>query len=88
MRGRPSGLLVSSAGYLSVLIVGSFAGDRVGAWLADRLGRRNLFLIFSIGAIAIMLIYTQLELPDQALWVLGSRSAFLPQVISPAWVPS
>jgi MFS family permease len=57
LRGRPSGLLVSSAGYLSALIIGSFAGYLIGAWLADRIGRRNLFLIFSIGAIAIVLSY-------------------------------
>jgi hypothetical protein len=32
-------LLVSSAGYLSALIIGSFAGYLIGAWLADRIGR-------------------------------------------------
>ena len=35
--------IVSSTGYLSALIIGSFAGYLVGAWLADRIGRRNLF---------------------------------------------
>ena len=42
--------IVGSTGYLSTLIIGSFIGYLVGAWLADRIGRRNLFLIFSIGA--------------------------------------
>src|SRR5258707_4276931 len=36
--------VVSSTGYLAALILGSFAGYLVGAWLADRIGRRNLFL--------------------------------------------
>jgi len=68
--------IVSSTGYLSALIVGSFAGYLVGAWLADRIGRRNLFLIFSIGAMAIVLAYTQLELPNKTLWVLGFPLGF------------
>jgi fucose permease len=43
--------IVSSTGYLAALIIGSFVGYLVGAWLADRIGRRNLFLIFSVGGI-------------------------------------
>ena len=68
--------IVSSTGYLSALIIGSFAGYLVGAWLADRIGRRNLFLTFSLGAIAVVLLYTQLPLPDSALWVLGFPLGF------------
>ena len=36
--------IVSSTGYLAALIIGSFIGYLVGAWLADKIGRRNLFL--------------------------------------------
>ena len=36
--------VVSSTGYLAALIIGSFIGYLVGAWLADRIGRRKLFL--------------------------------------------
>ena len=68
--------IVSSTGYLSALIIGSFAGYLVGAWLADRIGRRNLFLIFSVGAIVVVLLYTQLTLPNEALWVLGFPLGF------------
>jgi MFS family permease len=68
--------IVSSTGYLSSLIIGSFVGYLVGAWLADRIGRRNLFLIFSLGAIAVVLLYTQLPLPNEALWVLGFPLGF------------
>jgi MFS family permease len=68
--------VVSSTGYLSTLIVGSFAGYLVGAWLADRIGRRNLFLYFSIGAIAIVVLYTQLQLTNEMLWVLGFPLGF------------
>ncbi|ACA15561.1 major facilitator superfamily MFS_1 [Methylobacterium sp. 4-46] len=68
--------IVSSTGYLAALIVGSFAGYLVGAWLADRLGRRPLFLIFSLGAIAVVLAYTQLPLSNAVLWVLGFPLGF------------
>jgi len=67
--------IVGSTGYLAALIIGSFIGYLVGAWLADRIGRRNLFLIFSLGAIAIVLLYTQLTLSNEILWVLGFRWA-------------
>lgn len=68
--------IVGSTGYLAALIIGSFAGYLVGAWLADRIGRRNLFLIFSLGAIAIVLLYTQLPLNNEILWVLGFPLGF------------
>jgi len=68
--------VVSSTGYLASLIIGSFIGYLVGAWLADRIGRRNLFLIFSLGAIAVVLLYTQLPLTNEILWVLGFPLGF------------
>jgi MFS family permease len=68
--------IVSSTGYLAALIIGSFAGYLVGAWLADRIGRRNLFLVFSLGAIAIVLLYTQVPLSNEILWVFGFPLGF------------
>ena len=68
--------IVGSTGYLAALIIGSFLGYLVGAWLADRIGRRNLFLTFSLGAIAVVLLYTQLPLTDAILWLLGFPLGF------------
>jgi MFS family permease len=68
--------IVSSTGYLAALIIGSFIGYLVGAWLADRIGRRNLFLTFSLGAIAVILLYTQLPLSNEILWLLGFPLGF------------
>jgi MFS family permease len=68
--------IVSSTGYLAALIIGSFVGYLVGAWLADRIGRRHLFLTFSIGAIAVVLLYTQVPLNNELLWVLGFPLGF------------
>jgi MFS family permease len=68
--------IVGSTGYLAALIIGSFAGYLVGAWLSDRIGRRNLFLIFSLGAIAVVLVYTQVPLSNEVLWFLGFPLGF------------
>jgi MFS family permease len=68
--------VVSSTGYLAALIIGSFVGYLVGAWLADKIGRRNLFLTFSIGAIAVVLVYTQIPLTNEVLWLLGFPLGF------------
>src|ERR1700722_4774673 len=68
--------IVGSTGYLAALIIGSFVGYLVGAWLADRIGRRNLFLTFSLGAIAVVLLYTQLPLANGLLWLLGFPLGF------------
>ncbi len=68
--------IVGSTGYLATLIIGSFIGYLVGAWLADRIGRRKLFLTFSIGAIALILIYTQVTLTNEVLWLLGFPLGF------------
>ena len=68
--------IVSSTGYLAALILGSFAGYLVGAWLADRIGRRPLFLVFSLGAGAVILAYTQLPLSNAVLWLLGFPLGF------------
>lgn len=74
---RERGLnIVSSTGYLAAVILGSFVGYLVGAWLADRIGRRNLFLVTGLGAVAVILVYTQVPLSGTALWFLGFPLGF------------
>jgi MFS family permease len=68
--------VVGSTGYLLFLIVGSFTGYLVGAWLADKIGRRALFLVFSAGAIAVVLAYTQLPIPNEIMLLLGFPLGF------------
>jgi MFS family permease len=68
--------IVGSTGYLAALIIGSFLGYLAGAWLSDRIGRRKLFLIFSLGAIAVVLVYTQVPLTNEVLWFLGFPLGF------------
>lgn len=68
--------VVGSTPYLAVLIAGCFAGFLVGAWLADRVGRRMLFLLFSLGAISVVLAYTQLTIPNSIVLLLGFPLGF------------
>ncbi len=68
--------VVGSAGYLGFVISGAFAGYLVGAWLADRIGRRRLFQSFAIGATAVVIAYTQLPISDNLMLVLGFPLGF------------
>lgn len=68
--------VVASTGYLATLIIGTFVGFLTGAWLADAIGRRKLFLIFSAGAAALTAIYIIAPLPNQAMWLIGFPFGF------------
>ena len=68
--------VIGSTGYLSLLILGSFAGFLFGAWMADRYGRRKLFITFSIGAICLVLVYTQWEITNEMMLWLGFPLGF------------
>jgi MFS family permease len=68
--------IVGTSGYLAFLILGSFIGYLVGAWLADRIGRRMLFVSFAIGAVLLVLAYTQLPVSGEVMWLLGFPLGF------------
>ena len=68
--------VVGSTGYLAMLIFGSFVGYLVGAWLCDRWGRRKLFISFAIGAIVMILIYTQVVISNRVMLFLGFPLGF------------
>ncbi|UJR86212.1 MFS transporter [Sandaracinus amylolyticus] len=72
---RGFGALHTSAS-LAVVIAGSFTGYLAGAHLADRIGRRGLFVVFAICATAIVFVYTSVELDDGAMLALGFPLGF------------
>jgi MFS family permease len=68
--------VIGTSGYLAVLIAGSLSGYLVGAWLSDWMGRRNLFLLFSLTAPLLVIAYLALPIPDHLMLVLGFPLGF------------
>jgi MFS family permease len=68
--------VIGTGGYLVVIIVGSFIGYLVSAFLADYLGRRNTFFIFAVGSACIAAFYTFMPISNAAMLVLGFPLGF------------
>ena len=76
LRGERHLTVLGSGGYLVVIIVGSWIGYIVSAYLADAVGRRKNFFIFAIGSLVIAVAYTQAEISDSLMLVLGFLLGF------------
>jgi len=70
--------VMGTGGYLAVIIVGSWAGFMVSAYLNDAIGRRKNFFIYAIGSLIVALAYTQAEIPNSLMLVIGFPLGFLP----------
>ena len=71
------GLSVLNTGaYLIVIIAGSFAGYMTGAWLTDRLGRRQTLILFAACSFLTVTAYTYLPISNQLMLVLGFPLGF------------
>ncbi|KAB0633794.1 MFS transporter [Burkholderia stagnalis] len=68
--------VIGTGGYLLVIIVGSFIGYLVGAYLTDRLGRRANLLIFAVLSGITVYAYTQLSLSNEQMLFLGFPLGF------------
>jgi MFS family permease len=68
--------VIGTGGYIAVIIVGSFVGYLVGAYLADRIGRRANFILFAVCSLVTVLVYTQLPLNDLVMLILGFPLGF------------
>jgi MFS family permease len=68
--------VLDSAGYLAVLIAGSFVGYLTSGFLADRIGRRLNFLVFAVGAGVVVVTYTMIPFGNSAMLVLGFPLGF------------
>jgi MFS family permease len=73
------GLSVLNTGaYLIVVIVGSFVGYIVSAYLTDRLGRKQTLTLFAVCSFLTVAAYTFLPIPNQVMLVLGFPLGFFP----------
>ena len=88
LRGERGLTVIGSSGYLAVLISGSFVGYLLGAWLADRIGRRPLFILSAITAIVLVVVYTTLPFSNTVMLWLGFPLVSRHQPISPGWALS
>ncbi|UQS88784.1 MFS transporter [Pseudomonas chlororaphis subsp. piscium] len=68
--------VVGTGGYLMVIILGSFLGYICGAYLTDRLGRRANLLIFALLSSITIFAYTQFELTNSQMLLLGFPLGF------------
>ncbi len=68
--------IMSTGGYLAVIIIGSFLGYLVSAWLNDRIGRRANFILFAFCSIVTVFIYTQIPVDNNTMLFLGFPLGF------------
>ena len=68
--------VLNTSGYLAVIIVGSFIGYLVSAYLNDVIGRRKNFLVFAVGSALISVLYTLVEIDDAQMLALGFPLGF------------
>jgi MFS family permease len=68
--------VLESGGYLAVIIIGSFIGYLVSAWLNDRIGRRANFILFAVSSIVIVIAYTLIPANNTVMLVLGFPLGF------------
>jgi MFS family permease len=71
------GLTIFSSGvYLGVIIIGSFTGYIVSAYLTDAIGRRRNFLLFAVGSLVIVGSYTYFPITNHTMLILGFPLGF------------
>lgn len=68
--------VLGTGGYLAMVIVGSYVGYLVSAFLTDKLGRKNNFVLFALGSLCIALAYTRLPVNDSVMLFLGFPLGF------------
>ena len=68
--------VLSTGGYLAVVIVASFFGYVISAYLTDILGRRKNFILFSVCSVLTVLAYMFLPISNSVLLFLGAPLGF------------
>ncbi|MBA5607782.1 MFS transporter [Duganella sp. FT3S] len=68
--------VLGTGGYLAMVIVGSYVGYIVSAFLTDLLGRKKNFILFALGSLCIAFAYTRLPVTDSVMLFLGFPLGF------------
>ena len=76
LKGSRGLSVLDTGGYLLVIILGSFAGYLVSAYLADRLGRKRTLILFAGFSFLTVWFYTSSGMGETAVLVLGFPLGF------------
>jgi MFS family permease len=68
--------VINTGGYIAVIIIGSFVGYLVGAYLADRIGRRANFILYAVCSLITVVVYTEVPIDDTLMLILGFPLGF------------
>jgi len=68
--------VMNTGGYLIVVIVGSFVGYMVSAYLADWLGRKKTLILYAVCSFVTVIAYTYLPISNPVMLVLGFPLGF------------
>ena len=68
--------VLGTGAYLSVVILGSFTGYMVSAYLADRLGRKKTLILFAVFSFVTVIAYTFLPISNSVMLLLGFPLGF------------
>jgi MFS family permease len=68
--------VLNTGGYLCVVILGSFVGYLISAWLADGMGRKWTLILFAVGSSLTVWDYTHQSITNSQMLVLGFPLGF------------
>src|SRR6201996_1304424 len=68
---------LNTGSYLLIHILGAFIGFLVGAYLADRIGRKRPFIVSAVGSMICVAIYLAAPISDSWMLVLGAPLGFI-----------
>jgi MFS family permease len=68
---------LNTGSYLLIHILGAFVGFLVGAYLADRIGRKRTFIVSAVGSVVCVAIYLAAPISDSLMLILGAPLGFI-----------
>jgi MFS family permease len=68
--------VLKTGGYLAVVIIGSFIGYMISAWLADAIGRKRTLILYAVCSFITVAAYTYLPISNDVMLVLGFPLGF------------
>jgi MFS family permease len=68
--------VIGTGSYLAVIIIGSFLGYVIGAYLTDAIGRRRNFILFAVGSAVTVLVYAFIAIDNTTMLLLGFPLGF------------